>query len=145
MEGPPYMLSPSLHLGAISRLWGNQLLQNIEANTQSPDIHIFFQFWYHSIPSSLNFCQPPIQLFLVLWDHPLPAATPWHSIQLLRLFSFSRNLHFWQCCPCTPILDTLGCCHNRFPWIRKGTWDKSDLAQPPGQALSHRVSDSDGG
>src|SRR5258707_2059642 len=113
MEGPPYMLSPSLHLGAISRLWGNQLLQNIEANTQSPDIHIFFQFWYHSIPSSLNFCQPPIQLFLVLWDHPLPAATPWHSIQLLQLFSFSRNLCFWQHCLCTPIPDTLGCPHDK--------------------------------
>src|SRR5258706_9393477 len=36
-------------------------------------------------------------------------------------------------------------CHNWFPQIRKGTQDKSDLAQPPGQALSHRVSDSDGG
>src|SRR5260221_9910095 len=38
-----------------------------------------------------------------------------------------------------------GCCHDWSPWIRKGTWDKSDLAQPPGQALSHRVSDSDRG
>src|SRR5258707_15797126 len=38
-----------------------------------------------------------------------------------------------------------GDCHNRFPQIRKGTWDKSDLAQPPGQALSHQVSDSDRG
>src|SRR5258707_14580012 len=65
------MLSPSLPLGSISGLWGNRLLQYIEANTRSPDIHVFFQFWYHSIPSSLNFCQPPIQLFLVLWDHPL--------------------------------------------------------------------------
>ena len=36
-------------------------------------------------------------------------------------------------------------CHDWFPQIRKGTWDKSDLAQPPGQALSHRVSNSDGG
>src|SRR5258708_7877976 len=80
------MLSPSLPLGSISGLWGNRLLQYIEANTQSLDFHVFFQFWYHSIPSSLNFCQPPIRLFLVLCDHPLPAATPWHSIQLLRLF-----------------------------------------------------------
>src|SRR5258708_18101037 len=37
----------------------------------------------------------------------------------------------------------LVCCHDQFPRIRKGTWDKSDLAQPPGQALSHWVSDSD--
>src|SRR5258708_2736212 len=36
------MLSPSLHFGAISRLWGNQLLQYIEANTWSLDFHIFF-------------------------------------------------------------------------------------------------------
>src|SRR5258707_3851881 len=36
------MLSPSLHLGAISRLWGHQLLQYIEANTWSLDFHVFF-------------------------------------------------------------------------------------------------------
>src|SRR5258708_26625899 len=36
-------------------------------------------------------------------------------------------------------------CHDRFPRIRKGTQDKSDLAQPPGQALSHWVSNSDRG
>ena len=38
-----------------------------------------------------------------------------------------------------------GMCHNWFPRIRKGTQEKSDLAQPPGQALSHQVSDSDRG
>src|SRR5260221_9659796 len=36
-------------------------------------------------------------------------------------------------------------CHDWFPQIRKGTQGKSDLAQPPGQALSHQVSNSDGG
>src|SRR5258708_35400097 len=36
------MLSPSLPLGSISGLWGNQLLQYIEANTRSLDFHIFF-------------------------------------------------------------------------------------------------------
>src|SRR5258708_33598793 len=107
------MLSPSLPIGGSSGLWGNRLLQYIEANTRSPDFHIFFQFWYHSTHSVKNFCQPPILLFLVLWDHPLPAATLWHSIQLLRLFSFSGNLHFWQCRPCTPIPDTPGCSHDK--------------------------------
>src|SRR5260221_969364 len=34
---------------------------------------------------------------------------------------------------------------SRLHWIRKGTQDKSDLAQPPGQALSHQVSNSDRG
>src|SRR5258707_984876 len=61
----------------------------------------------------LNFCQPPIRPLLVLWDHLLPAATPWHSIQQLRLFSFSGNIHSWQCHQCTPIPDTLGCSHDK--------------------------------
>src|SRR5258708_24596794 len=44
----------------------------------------------------------------------------------------------------TGLMNLGGDCHDRFPRIRKWTQDKSDLAQPPGQALSHWVSDSDG-
>src|SRR5258708_31700408 len=36
------MLSPSLPLGSISGLWGNRLLQYIEANTRSADFQVFF-------------------------------------------------------------------------------------------------------
>src|SRR5258708_38903431 len=43
------------------------------------------------------------------------------------------------------VTHTYTMCHDWFPQIRKGTRDKSDLAQPPGQALSHWVSNSDGG
>ncbi len=34
-------------------------------------------------------------------------------------------------------------CHDQFPWIWKGGPREPDLAQLLGQALSHRVSDSD--
>src|SRR5258708_30855683 len=44
-----------------------------------------------------------------------------------------------------PAIYILSKCHNQLPQIRKGTRDKSDLAQPPSQALSHQVSNSDGG
>src|SRR6266436_7748987 len=40
--GPAHKLSPSLPLGTISGLWGNRLLQYVEANTWSPDFHVFF-------------------------------------------------------------------------------------------------------
>src|SRR5260370_12070211 len=35
-------------------------------------------------------------------------------------------------------------CHDLFPQIRKGTQGKSDLAQPPGPALSHPAPAADG-
>ena len=39
--GPAYMLSPSLHLGAISGLWGNQLLQIMSSyNIEQVDLLI---------------------------------------------------------------------------------------------------------
>src|SRR5258707_1378021 len=73
----------------------------------------------------------------------------------IHLCPFSRG---W-CCKCnimegggrsplnldSLLFDIAALCHDRFPWIRKGTQDKSDLAQPPGQALSHWVSNSDRG
>src|SRR5258707_4010789 len=36
-------------------------------------------------------------------------------------------------------------CHDWFPWMWKGGPREPDLAQLLGQALSHQVSDSDGG
>src|SRR5260221_1459797 len=76
--GPAYMLSPSLPLGAISGLWGNQSLQYIEANTWSPDFHIFF----HSGTS------PLILLKLLSATHPTfsgalgPPSSSCHTLAL---------------------------------------------------------------
>src|SRR5258708_13574074 len=80
--GPAYMLSPSLHLGAISRLWGNQLLQYIEAIPWPLDFHVFFHprttplillKTSVSHPSDFFCCSVPT---LFLLPHP---PTPSHS------------------------------------------------------------------
>src|SRR5258708_22541986 len=65
------MLSPSLPLGSISGLWGNRLLQYIEANTWSPDFHVFFHSGTIPFLHHLTSVTHPSDFFLVLWDHPL--------------------------------------------------------------------------
>src|SRR5258705_11301132 len=97
------MLSPSLPLGGSSGLWGNQLLQYIEATTQSPDFTSFFNLVpLHSF-TILTSVSHPSGFLLVLWDPPtlLPhSGTPSNSSS--SLFSFSTNLSFEEHCLSTP-------------------------------------------
>src|SRR5260221_5005310 len=93
------MLSPSLPLGGSSGLWGNRLLQYIEATTRSPDFMSFFNLVpLHSF-TILTSVSHPSGFLLVLWDPPtlLPhSGTPSNSSS--SLFSFSGNLRIWECC-----------------------------------------------
>src|SRR5258708_37804614 len=103
------MLSPSLPLGAISSYGGIDHYSILKLILSHWTFTSFFRSGTTPLLHQLT-SEPPIRLPSGALG-PLPVLQ--HSIQLLRLFSFSRNLHFWQCHLCTPIPDTPGCPHDK--------------------------------